>query len=373
MSTRPVSLGALLRLFLKIGSIGFGGSIAIISIMERELVQKHKLISLDDFLHGVGFGQILGSLAVNVSLFVGYRLFGAVGGILSAIAFLFPSITLVIVLSDLYFRFHAIPALQGAVSGLGPVVIALIVDAGWSIGRRVVRSPSGAIIGALALVGGILKINILWVLLAAAGAGLLISRNGRKNSQTTRAVFLAMAAPVLAGGSLLAVIAFTFLKVGLLFFGGGFVLLPVLHGLLVTNLHWLNDREFVDGVAISNLTPGPIAVLSTFAGYHLAGIAGAVIATVALMLPAVLLMLLIAKQYERFRDDHRAQRLLAGLNPAITGLILATAVLLAGGVLTSWQRSLFALACFLVLWGLEWPPIILLAIGAAAGYAGLLP
>jgi len=373
-----VSLGRLLLIFLKIGSIGFGGGMAIISIMESELVRKRRLLSLEEFLHGVGFGQILGSFAVNLSLFVGYRLFGVLGGILSAAVFLLPSLALVIALSDLYFRFHAIPALQGAVAGLSPVVIALIVEAGWSIGSRVLRSPLAVALAVMAFAAGVLKVNTLWVLLGAGAVALITIRSHTDPPEETRekeTTPLAMAAlvPALAAGSSLGTLAATFLKVGLVFFGGGFVLVPVLHHRLVTDLHWLSAREFIDGVAISNLTPGPIAVLATFAGYHLAGIPGALVATVALLAPAVVLMLAITRQYERLRHDHRAQRLLSGLNPAITGLILSTAILLGGGVLTSWQRWLFGAACFLILRRLRWPPVILLGIGASAGYAGLLP
>ena len=373
-----ISLGRLLLIFLKVGSIGFGGGMAIISIMERELVRKRKLLSLDEFLHGVGFGQILGSFAINASLFVGYRLFGILGGILSAVAFLFPSLALVIVLSHLYFRFHAIPALQGAVAGLSPVVIALIVEAGWSIGRRVLRSPLAFVVAVVALASGFLKINALWVLLGAGAVGLVMTRKRidppeKTDGKATQPFAMAALGPPLAAGSSLGALAATFLKVGLVFFGGGFVLVPVLHHRLVTDLHWLTAREFIDGVAISNLTPGPIAVLATFAGYHLAGIPGVLVATAALMTPAVLLMLAITHQYERFRHDRRAQGLLSALNPAITGLILSTAILLGGGVLTSWQRWLVGAACLLLLRRLHWPPVILLGIGAIAGYAGLLP
>jgi chromate transporter len=376
--TRKPSLIALLLIFLKIGSIGFGGGMAIISIMERELVQKRRLLSLDEFLHGVGFGQILGSFAVNVSLFVGYRLFGVVGGILSAATFLLPSVALVIALSDLYFRFHSIPALQSAVSGLAPVVIALIVDAAWSIGGRVLHSRAAIAVAGMALVGGVMKINALWLLVGAAAISLLVNRHNWANTKAGndtnrhRSPLVIVLFSAIGSGSSLGVIGVTFLKMGLLFFGGGFLLVPVLHQHLVTDLHWLTAREFIDGVAISNLTPGPIAVLSTFAGYHLAGILGALIATIALMLPAILLMTAITSQYERIRNDHRAQHLLPGLNPAITGLILSTAVLLGGDALTSWRRSVFAFVCLLILRGLRWPPVILLGAGAVAGYVGLL-
>src|ERR1035441_3448529 len=113
----------------------------VIALMEREFVQQRKLLTPREFLHGVGLGQILGSFAVNASFFIGYRLFGALGGILSATAFLTPSLVLVTVLSHFYFRYHSIPALQGVVAGLGPVVIALILAAAWSLGQNFLKSP----------------------------------------------------------------------------------------------------------------------------------------------------------------------------------------------------------------------------------------
>src|ERR1039458_10212671 len=172
--SKHVSLLRLLAAFLKIGSIGFGGGMAVIALMEREFVQKRKLLTGEEFLHGVGLGQILGSFAVNAAFFVGYRLFGASGGILSVSAFLMPSLALVTALSHFYFRYHSMPALQGVVIGLGPVVIALIVDASWSFGRQVLRSPVAICIAAGALAAGALKTNAVWVILVAGTVGLLL-------------------------------------------------------------------------------------------------------------------------------------------------------------------------------------------------------
>ncbi len=374
-----VSLGRLLAVFLKIGSIGFGGGMAVIALMEREFVRKRRLISLDEFVHSVGLGQVLGSFAVNVAIFIGYRLFGVAGALLSAGAFLVPSITLVIILSDLYFRYHAVPALQGAVAGLAPVVIALIVDAGWSIGRKVLRSWPAILIAAGALAAGVAQWNAVWVLVTAGAAGFLLPvrwtaprqphQPGKKaGSGAVNLLPFAFfpAAPA-------SVLITTFFKIGLVFFGGGFVLVPVLHNRLVTQLGWLKPQEFLDGVAISNLTPGPIAVLATFAGFHMAGTTGALAATVALFAPGMLLMLTICHQYGRFRDDHRAQRFLAGVNPAVAGLILSAALVLGRSALISWHGyALFALS-FCLLAGLRWHPAFILVIGAAAGYFGLLP
>ena len=165
----------------------------------------------------------------------------------------------------------------------------------------------------------------------------------------------------------------TFLKIGLVFFGGGFVLVPVLHHRLVTELGWLSPREFLDGVAISNLTPGPIAVLATFAGYHIAGVAGALLATAALLAPAMGLMWLMSGQYERYRGNPRVQRFLAGVNPAVTGLIVGAAVLLQASAIGSWRGWILCGASLLLLRKFRWYPAFVLAIGSVAGYAGVLP
>jgi len=373
-----ISLVRLLAAFFKIGSIGFGGGMAVIALMEREFVQRRKLLTGEEFLHGVGLGQILGSFAVNAAFFVGYRLFGAAGGVLSASAFLMPSLALITALSHFYFRYHSIPALQGAVVGLGPVVIALILDAAWSLGRQVLRSPAAACIAGAALAAGALKTNAVWVILVAGMVGLLL-RNARParpgaNPGPPARTLAAVAIPATIGPlSLLGSTAMVFLKMGLVFFGGGFVLVPVLHHRLVTQLGWLNPREFLDGVAISNLTPGPIAVLATFAGYHVAGVAGALVATAALMAPAMGLMWLMSGQYERYRGDPRVQRFLSGVNPAVTGLILSAAVLLEGSAIGSWRGWILCGVSLLLLRKFRWHPAFVLAIGSVAGYAGVLP
>ena len=147
---------------------------AIVALMEHELVRKRRVIEPDEFLHGVGLGQILGPFAVNTALFTGYRLCGTVGGLIAASAFMAPSLILVLILSWLYFSYHAIPALQGAVAGLGPVVIALILSAAWSLGRKAFQSWIAALLCAAATVAGSYKVNPVYVLVAAGILGVTL-------------------------------------------------------------------------------------------------------------------------------------------------------------------------------------------------------
>jgi chromate transporter len=391
-ATQPLSLPALTLSFLKIGIIGFGGGMAIIALMEHEFVRRRRVIEADEFLHGVGLGQILGPFAVNTALFTGYRLYGVVGGLLSVGAFMAPSLALVLVLSWLYFKFHALPALQGAVGGLGPVVIALILSAAWSMGRKALRSWPAIGLCIIATIAGLSKINSLYVLASAGILGLALGKarlagveNSQETSETIKpagekprlpsGIFLWFVAPGLktAATVSMAQLGFTFFTVGLIFFGGGFVLVPVLHQTLVVKLAWLTSQEFVDGVAISNLTPGPISVLATFAGYRLRGLPGALIATGALYLPALVLMTGLSHEYGRLRERREAQAFLSGITPAVIGLILSTAVLLAPATLHSWRGYCFAVVALVLLARWKVHPAILLAVGAAAGTAAVLP
>lgn len=382
--------------FLKLGAIGFGGGVAVVAMMEQECVQKRHCLETEEFLHGVGLGQILGPFAVNTAIFIGYRMFGFGGALLAEIAFLAPSIFLVLLLSWLYFAYHQIPSLQGALIGLGPVVIALIINAAWSMGRKSVRTSAIATgLFIAAIIGSILRVNPLAILAIAGLIGFLYklghkqptagkaSKPSFKNNLAiappiflpllqnnfayqTLAIAPDVAAPVTA--SLMSV-ATVFIKVGLAFFGGGFVLIPILSNQLVTDLHWLTHQQFIDGVAISQLTPGPIAVLATFAGYRVAGLVGGLVATVALFLPATILMLFIAHYYQILRNVKQIKDFLAGINPAVVGLILSAAITLAPTAL-QWSHPLSIVLCVIALallarW--KWHPAFVLGVGALTG------
>ena len=162
--------------FLKLGSIGFGGGMAMIALMEHEFVGKRQVIKSEEFLHGVGLGQLLGPFAVNTAFFIGYREQGAVGGLLSAFSFMFPSFVLTIVLSWLYFAYHALPALQGVVGGLGPVVIALIISAAWTMGKKALRSWPAAVLAMLATIASLYRVSPVTVLVMAGVVGLALGK-----------------------------------------------------------------------------------------------------------------------------------------------------------------------------------------------------
>ena len=382
-------------LFLKLGATGFGGGMAVIALMERELVRRRQLVDPDEFLHGVALGQLLGPFALNAAFFVGFRRHGLRGALLAAFCFLLPSVTLVVLLSFLYFRFHSLPALAGVLAGLGPVVIALILSAALSAGRRVLTTWPAWLLGAAGLAASLAKVNPAITLLAAGGAGLFLgprsllgegkprssrSPGSRSDDPDGRRSLPALALmPVVAGASTqvaapgLIALVVTFFKAGLVFFGGGFVLVAVLSHHLVHDLQWLSPAEFLDGVAISNLTPGPIAVLATFVGYKLAGVSGALLATAALLTPALVLMTLLCVGYERFRNSERFADFLSGVSPTVVGLIASAAVLLWAPAIPSWRALLLAASSLALLLRFKWHPALVLALGAALAAFGAIP
>ncbi len=386
-------LSQLILTFLKIGTIGFGGGMAIIAIMEREIVRVRRWVSAEEFLHGLGLGQVLGPFAVNTAFFVGYRLQGAMGALLGACSFAAPSMVLVLVLSWLYFSYHTVPALQAASLEASPVVIALIISAAWSMGRMAVRTlPAEVLLTLSFLLGVLYTFSAVYILVGAGAVGLLLGRerigrakhlpgsapspgppakDGRGGLHGCAGALFTIT-PSATGVSLL-ILAFTFFKIGLIFFGGGYVLVPLLYQRLVTELAWLSPQQFLDGVAISNLTPGPTSVLATFLGYRFCGVAGALVATAGLYLPALALMFVLCYGYGRLQGGTHFQDFFAGVTPALVGLVLSAAVLLGRRAIVSWPTALFALLACLLLVRFRWPPAVTLALGALLGVLGLLP
>lgn len=383
-----LSLASLLAMFAWLGTIGFGGGMAVIALIEREVVTRRRQMVVEEFLHGVALAQLLGPAAVNMAIFVGSRSFGLWGGLACAAAFMAPSILLVILLSWLYFTFNSIPALQSALVGLGPVVIALILSTAWTMGRKAVRTTWAVALLVAAIVLVMVKVNAVAVLAFGAVAGLVLGRQRLVRAATPApAVELAPPAeiPPRVGGFVawmplaalgatptMSAMAWVFFKAGFVFVGGGFVLIPLLNETLVASLGWLTTREFLDGVAISNLTPGPIAVLATFTGYRLHGVGGALVATLALFLPAMTLMSVLAQSYQRVKELRVAQHVLAGLTPVVIGLMVGAAFLLAKTALGSGAAAVSAVVALVLLIRFTWHPVFVLMLGALSSIAGVV-
>ncbi len=359
--TKPSFLWLAWR-FLTIGTYGFGGGFAIIAVMEREFVTRYRSLSPQEFLHGVSLGQFLGSFAVNTAFFIGHRLRGVWGGLLATISFLAPSVMAVILLAWLTHSAKDLPTIQNGLAGIAPVVVALMVSAATSLAQSALHHRWTWGLAALGLAGTLMRISLPLLLFMGALLGYVLGLSARRSkaahpsdrsaenplsgqgsnhppncaaipitvaAQASSTVITGKAA-LAAGTSLgLVGVAWLFLRIGLIFVGGGYVLVPLLQHELVTTRHLLSPQEFLEGLAISQLTPGPIAVLATYAGFRLAGAWGAIVATAALYTPATLLMAILCRAYEKLRRLDKVRDALAGTAAVVVGMIFGSALQLA--------------------------------------------
>jgi chromate transporter len=368
---KPVSLWTLFTTFLKIGSTAFGGFMALISVVENVVVERRRWLTHEDMLDGVSLATILpGPVAVNVVAYVGYRLHGGLGALVSVVGVTFTAFVLMLTLTAAYFQWGNLPAVARIFQGFLPAVTAIIVVAAWNMGRKTVKGAAGM---ALAVVAAVLLLGVggFWITLViiAGGAitGMLLF--GRRRSppgpapvapptpgKRTRlfgvapVLPLALAAPLFHLDLVLtAKLLMTFGGMSVMLFGGGYVFIPLIQEVVVDSYRWLSTREFVDAIALSQIMPGPIVLSATFVGYKVAGLAGALAATIGIFLPPALLMLLSARALERIRESARVASALAGVRPAVVGMIAAAAYTVARTAPFHWMSILIFAAALLAM------------------------
>jgi chromate transporter len=386
-----VSLGSLFTTFLKIGSTAFGGFMALISVVENEIVERRKLLKHEDMLDGVSLATILpGPVAVNVVAYVGYRLRGGIGALVSVVGVTLTAFVLMLALSAAYFQWGSIPAVGRIFQGFLPAVTAIIVMAAWNMGRKAVKGVRemllAAIAGALLLgVGG------FWVTLAIiAGSGiagmlLFRPRSPAAPAPAAPAPVRRKRAPVLSVTPLLpAVLAapffhfdlalvtkllVTFGGMSVMLFGGGYVFIPLIQEVVVGGHQWLSAREFVDAIAMSQIMPGPIVLSATFVGYKVAGFAGALAATIGIFGPPALIMLGASHVLERIKKSALIGAALAGIRPAVVGMIAAAAFTVGMSAPHHWVSVLIFAAALLALLRFKIEVVWVIPV---AGFAGWL-
>jgi len=367
--TEGAPLGALVRLFLRLGFSGFGGPLVHIAMMETEVVERRRWLSKEQFLDGLALCQMLpGPASTQLGVLICYLQRGWLGGLVGGAAFVLPGFSVMLVLTLLYARYGAIPALQGIFLGIAPAVIAVIGFSVWRLGRTACSSIG---LGLVAIGGFFLttlgEVDTV-VVLILCGLIWLGYRVFTAHLATTQVWTLPVLA-TLAGPELYARLAWLWVKMGALVYGGGYVIIPVVRGEAVDRWHWLSDRSFLDGLALGQITPGPIVNLSVFVGYQAGGIPGSVVAAVSVFAPAFAIVLAAAPLMNRLTQWMRFRLFLQGVNAAVVGAILAATIPLARGAITSPFTAVVAAASLLALWRLKLDTVWLVL---AAGAAGLL-
>ena len=313
-------LGELVRLFLRLGATAFGGPAVHIAMMEDEVVRRRGWLSRAEFLDLIAATNLIpGPNSTEMAIHVGYRRAGWPGFLAAGLAFILPSTLIVCVLAWAYARFGRLPAAEGLLYGVKPVMVVIVAQALWLLGRSAIRNRTLAFLAGIALALAVAGVHELMLLLGAGlGAALLAGALRAPRSAAVLVPFPLLAAPSTVTLPWLLV---TFLKIGSVLFGSGYVLLAFLRAELVVRLGWLNEAQLLDAVAAGQVTPGPLSSTATFIGFLLRGWPGAAVATVGIFLPAFVFVALSGPLVPRLRRSAAAGAFLDGVQVASLALM----------------------------------------------------
>jgi chromate transporter len=377
-------LGAFVRYFLYLGTLGFGGPTALVGFMHRDLVERRQWISEDEYRLGVALSQIMpGPLAAQLAIALGYFQHGLVGATAVGLAFVLPSFVMVLAISMAYVRFGGLWWMQALFYGIGAAVIAIIAIAAYRLARSTNRSDPllWGIFLALGLVTVWTHAELAEFFVVAGLLTLYVqTRPGRRDALVSLAGGLVALAIIVVAERwlatigvgnqqlLLQILAF-FTKAGAFVFGSGLAIVPFLHQAVVEQFRWLNEQQFVDAVAVAMITPGPVVITVVFIGYLVAGFAGAVMAAIGIFLPVYLFTIIPAPWFSRNRDNPQLKAFVHGATAAATGAIAGAVVVIALRTIHDVPTAAIALASLAVLWRFRIPEPILVT---AAGIIGVI-
>jgi chromate transporter len=341
---RQGNLSEVARLFLKLGCIAFGGPAAHVAMMRREVVQERRWIDDQRFLDLFGACNLIpGPSSTELAIMLGYERAGPLALVLAGTLFIAPAMLIVLMFAWAYVKFGNLPAVGWLLYGIKPVIIAIIVQALYGLSRTAAKGPllvvDAILVFALYLVG----VNIV-LLLFGFGLLYMLIQNGRRIAARPAAPIVAVSGTIghwlatatsAATPITLPLLTLTFLKLGFVVYGSGYVLLAFLHDAFVSNLHWLSDQQLIDAVAVGQFTPGPVFTTATFLGYLFAGVPGALLATVAIFLPSFILVAIIYPYITTLRRSVWFGAFLDGANAAALGLMAAVTLQLARASLVS--------------------------------------
>jgi len=374
-STVSFTLRELLVYFLRLGTLGFGGPIALAGHMQKDLVEERRWVSKQDYLEGLAFSQLSpGPLAAQLAMYLGWLRAGTIGATLVGIAFILPSFLMVLVLAALYVHFGSLPWIQGMFYGIGAAVIAIIVRSAIKLVRGTVGRDwlLWAIFTALAITTAWTKSEIVWLFLLCGVIAMFVKAPPLIPSRATSAMFVGGVGPLLTGIHGLAsivtvgVLFLFFLKAGAFVFGSGLAIVPFLYGGVVAKFHWLTERQFVDAVAVAMITPGPVVITAAFIGYVVAGPVGALVAAWAVFAPPYFIVLFGAPYYRRFAQNRQVKAFVQGVTAAAVGAIAGAAYILARRSLVDLPTVLIGFVTLVILMFTKKipEPLVILAAGA---------
>ena len=363
-------LAEVATLFLRLGFTAFGGPAAHIGIMHNEVVLKRKWLTDEEFLDLLGATNLIpGPNSTEMAIHIGYLRAGWLGLIAGGLGFILPAVLIVLALAWLYVKFGTTPQVTWLLYGIKPVVVGIIAQALWTLGGKALKDRILIAIGIIVFALYFLGSNEILLLFAGGLIFMLISNVGRfRNLSTTSLLPLgAMAVSQAAVPFSLPVLFLSFLKIGSVLYGSGYVLLVFLRADLVIRLGWLTDQQLLDAVAIGQVTPGPLFTAATFIGYLLGGASGALLATLGIFLPSFIFVAISNRLIPKIRNSVWAGSLLDGVNASALGLMSAVTVQLARSSLTDFYTITLSVISLILLLRYKINSSWLIAGGAIAG------
>ena len=349
--------------FLRLGTFGFGGPIALAGYMQRDLVERRRWISKEDYVQGLALAQLApGPLAAQLAMYLGWVRDRVRGATLVSAAFILPSFVMVLVLSGLYVQYGGLAWMQSAFYGIGAAVIAIIARSALKLVKMTLARDR--LLWGVFLVSAVAtawtESEIIWLFLASGVVVLLVRAPPRFASPAAVSLLgpgafstlLAAGAPALSltapSWPLLSRVTIYFAEAGAFVFGSGLAIVPFLHGGVVNQYHWLTERQFLDAVAVAMITPGPVVITVAFIGYLVAGPLGAIAASIGVFVPCYLFVIIPAPYFRRFSGNRRVKAFVDGVTAAATGAIAGAAFVLGRRALIDIPTVLIALATWFV-------------------------
>jgi chromate transporter len=373
-TTKNGRLTELMRYFLRLGLLGFGGPVALVGQMEREVVAERGWLSKEQMREAIAICQSMpGPLAIQVGIYVGYLRGGFWGAWIGGWAFILPNFLIVAALGALYVYLGDLKPVTAIFYGVSPAVIALILHSCYRLAKLGMEDWLQWLIAAACLVVTvILQAEVALLFIGAGVVGILYYGNIFRQRPPALAVPIAALPPLAqlapaASGSTLGKLLLFFLKAGSLTFGSGLVIVPFLQQGLVEQYNWLDERQFLIAVAVGMISPGPVVITATFVGYLVAGFWGSVVSTVGIFLPSFIFVLVVAPLLARHGKNPNVQGFVRGAYGAAIGTILGACILLGRIAIGDWLTALIGIASLAVLFRFKVHNALLIAATAAIG------
>jgi chromate transporter len=366
---KSVSLTRFVGYFLRLGTVGFGGPIALAGHMQQDLVDDRGWVSKQDYVEGLALAQLApGPLAAQLAIYLGYIRGGILGATAVGVAFILPSFLMVLALSVAYVRFGGLAWMQGMFYGIGAAVIGIITRSAFKLTKLTLGKDKllWSIFAVLAISTAWTSREIIWLFLLGGVVAVLV-RAFPARVQARGVAMLLVGAGVIPASGVLWEIFLYFAKAGMFVFGSGLAVVPFLYGGVVQGHHWLTDHQFVDAVAVAMITPGPVVITVAFIGYLVAGVAGATVAALGIFLPVYLVVVMLAPSYKRWAKNPQLNAFVRGVTAAATGAIAGAVVVLARRSIYDVPTAGIALVSVAVLFRWKIPEPVVIACAAVAG------